>query len=135
MPESSIELARAFVGLWNAGERSLDAIERYCDPDVELRSPFSSVIGEPYRGHAGVQAWAQDVDDQFSQWSLSVDSTRSVGDRVIVISTVDARGRVSGLTMSFAAACVLEFGPDRRIARIHIYSDVDEGLKSVGLEQ
>ena len=78
MPEDSLELARAFVELWNAGERSLEAIERYCDPDVELRSPFSSVIGEPYRGHAGVQSWAQDVDDQFSRWSLSVSHSRTI---------------------------------------------------------
>ena len=70
VPDSNLELARAFVGLWNAGERSLGDRARCCDPDVELRSPFSSVVGEPYRGHAGVQRWAQDVDDQFSRWSL-----------------------------------------------------------------
>ena len=54
---------------------------------------------------------------------------------MILISTVDARGRVSELTMSFPAACVLDFGADRRITRIHIYSDVGEALESMGLER
>ena len=36
-----IELALGLVELWNAGTRGAETIARFCDPEVELRTPFS----------------------------------------------------------------------------------------------
>jgi len=132
VPPEKLEVARAMVELWNAGHRSSEAIQDYCDPEIELRSPFSSVAGEPYRGYAGISKWALDVDDQFSEWRIRVGEARPVGNRVVVISTIDVRGRGSDLTMSFPAAAIIEFGENRLINRIDIYTDVDEALGAVG---
>jgi len=132
-PHQNVKVALAMVELWNAGQRGSELVEDYCDPAIELRSPFSSVAGEPYRGYDGISKWARDVDDQFSEWRVDVAEARAVGDRVIVVSTIEVRGRVSDLTMSLPAAAIIEFGADRRISRIQIYTDVDEALGIMGL--
>jgi hypothetical protein len=60
---------------------------------------------------------------------------RQIGSQVITISTIDARGRVSDVTLRFRAASVFDFGSDDRVTRVRIYSDVDEALKAVGLDE
>lgn len=129
-----VAVVLAILALWNAGERGIEAIARYCDPAIELHSPFSSVVGEPYRGHAGIQQWARDVDEQFAEWRIAAERILPVGDRVIVTADVEARGRSSELTMRFAAAVVVEFAADGRIAGMRISTDVAEARRDVGLE-
>ena len=51
MSQKKGAVARELNRLWNEGVRSVPT--EYLDPAVELESPFSSVSGEPYRGHAG----------------------------------------------------------------------------------
>lgn len=131
MSQQNIELTRVLYAAWNNGERP-DAAE-YCDPDVELESPFSSVVGEPYRGHAGVKQWMRDVDEQFSQWRVQVDDMRAVGDAVISIGTVHGRGRASGIEFERPMAWVSVFGEDHRVRRLRIYVDVEQALEDLGL--
>ena len=131
MSHENADNARAMLERWTAGDRSAETIARYCAPTIELRSPFSSVIGEPYRGYTGVERWSRDIDDQFAEWSILVDEVRQEGDRVLILSTVEVRGRVSDLAMSFAAAATFEFGTDHRVTALRIYSDVQEALDAL----
>jgi hypothetical protein len=48
MSQQNIDVTRALYDRWNSGDRPDSAW--YCDPTVELDSPFASVVGEPYRG-------------------------------------------------------------------------------------
>jgi hypothetical protein len=64
MSQENVEIVRALVDHWNMGVRS--ALTEYLDPAVELESPLSSVSGTPYRGHAGIEQWTRDLDEQFS---------------------------------------------------------------------
>jgi ketosteroid isomerase-like protein len=131
MSQQNIEITRALYGRWNSGDRPDPA--KYCDAAVELESPFSSVVGEPYRGVGGVEEWMRDVDEQFSEWKVGVDDMRAVGDTVISIGSVQARGRASGISFDRPMAWVSVFGEDHRIMRLRIYVDIDEALRDVGL--
>jgi ketosteroid isomerase-like protein len=131
MSQQNVDLTRALYARWNSGERPDPA--EYCDPAVELDSPFSSVTGEPYRGHAGVEQWMRDVDEQFSQWRVRVDDIRAVGDTVIAIGSVQARGRASGIDFDRPMAWVSAFGDQHRVTRLRIYIDVEQALRDVGL--
>jgi hypothetical protein len=124
----------ALFELWNAGERDFALLSEYLDPAIELESPFSSVVGEPYRGYGGIEQWTRDIDEQFVQWSIRADKTSEVGDQVMAMVTVTARGRGSDIAMQLPQAGVLDFSSDHRVTRIRIYSDVTEALKVVGLE-
>jgi hypothetical protein len=132
--ERHLRAVRALIELWNSGDRELDALAPYLDPAIELESPFASVAGEPYRGYAGIARWMRDIDEQFAEWSILPDHARQVEGRVIVIGHVTARGRGSEMKLEFPAATVCDFAADDRVARLHIYSDVQAALEAVGLE-
>ncbi len=134
MSRDRVETVRALFERWNAGDHGVESFPEFFDPAIELESPFSSVVGEPYRGYAGMERWVADLDEQFTLWSISLDEVREIGDRVLTLTTVRARGRASDIALEFPSAGVLDFGSDDRLKRIHIYLDVDEGVKAVGLE-
>jgi len=133
--ESRSEIVRAMVDLWNVGEHGSETVAEYFAPAVELESPLSSVHGTPYRGYAGIEQWARDLDEQFAEWSIRLDDVREIGDQVLALGAVDARGRVSDVRLDFPAATVLDFGSDDRAERVRIYTDVGEALRAVGLEE
>src|SRR5438874_1250690 len=127
MSRENVEVVRALVEHWNAGVRSV--LTEYLDPAVELESPFSSVSGPPYRGHAGIEEWTRELDEQFSVWRLRLDDVREVGNTVIAVGSVHGRGRASGIVFDQPSAVVAAFGSDHRISRARIYADVDAALK------
>jgi len=129
-----VEIVRSVFEGRNAG-LSFMSFARYFDPAIELESPLSSVVGEPYRGYAGMEQWRRDVDEQFAEWRMSLDDLREVGNQVVAIGTVNGRGRASGIALEFRSAIVVQFGSDHRITQARIYPDVNEALKAVGLEE
>jgi ketosteroid isomerase-like protein len=130
MSQRNVEMTHALYERWNSGDRTDPA--DYCDPAVELESPFSSVNGEPYRGHEGVRQWMRDVDEQFSRWEVLVDDMRAVDDAVIAVGTVHARGRASGIDVDLPMAWVVDFGGDGRMTRARIFHDLEAALEAAG---
>jgi len=133
MSRDRVEIVRALFERWNAGDHGNELFPEYFDPAIELESPFSSVVGEPYRGYEGMQRWVGDLDEQFTLWSISTDEVREVGNRVFTLTTVRARGRASDIALRFPSAGILEFADDDRVSRIRIYLDVGEALNAAGL--
>jgi ketosteroid isomerase-like protein len=133
MSKQNVEVVRALVSGWNAGGRSVPT--EYFDPAVELESPFASVSGEPYRGHAGMEQWVRDIDEQFAEWQIDLDDVREAGNTVIAIATLRGRGRASGAPFQAKPAFVTRFGSDDRITRARIYLDVNEALEDAGLSE
>jgi ketosteroid isomerase-like protein len=131
MSKENVEVVRATFERWNAGDHSVPT--EYLDPSVELESALSSVLGEPYRGHAGFEEWIRDLDDQFAEWRLRLDEVRDVGDVVIAIGGIHLRGRASDVAFDQPAAWVGHFGTDHRLTRVRIYLDPAEALRAVGL--
>jgi ketosteroid isomerase-like protein len=131
MSRTNAEAILEITERWNAGDRT--HIAEYCDRAVELESPLSSVSGELYRGHAGMEQWMRDLDEQFSEWQVRLDDVREVGTRVIAVGSVHARGRNSGVEFDLPSALVAEFGTDHRITRARIYADVNAAREAVGL--
>jgi len=133
MSQANVEIVRALFEGGNAG-LSFGSFARYFDPAIELESPLSSVVGQPYRGYAGMEQWRRDLDEQFVEWRMSLDAVREVGNQVIAVGSVSGRGHASGIALQFPSAVVFDFGSDHRITRAHIYPDVNEALEAVGLE-
>ena len=134
MSQENMEIVRTLVDLWNAGDRNLARSNEYLDPSVQLEGPLSSVNAEPYRGHRGIERWMRDLDEQFDVWAIHVDAMRVVGDQVVVTAAINARGRASGAPLNFGSACIVGFGGDHRVTQVHIYPNLHEALKAVGLE-
>jgi ketosteroid isomerase-like protein len=134
MSQQNLDIVRAVFESRNAG-LSFGSVAKYFDPGIELESPFSSIVGPPYRGHAGMEQWRRDVDEQFARWRMTLDDLRAVGNQVIAIGTVNGLGRASGIALQFSSAIVAHFGSDGQITRVRIFSDVNEALKAVGLAE
>lgn len=134
MSEDRVQMIHTFAKLWNGGDRGVEGFREFFDPAIELESPLSSVVGEPYRGYAGMERWVRDLEEQFAEWSMALDDARQIAEHVIAIGAVKARGRASDVTLEFPAATVFDFGDNDRITRVHIYLNVEEALKAVGLE-
>jgi ketosteroid isomerase-like protein len=133
MSRANLEAIRSLIEQWNAGDRTMPA--ELLDPEFEFETPFSSVSGTPYRGHAGIEEWLRELDEQFSEWQNRPDSIRENGDIVIVTGSLHVRGRVSGLEFDQPAALVGHFGADHRLTRARIYLDPAEALKAAGLAE
>jgi ketosteroid isomerase-like protein len=131
MSQENVEIIRSLIEHFNAGDRTVPA--ELLDPDFELETPFSSVSGTQYRGHAGIGEWLRELDEQFSRWQNRLDNIRENGDIVIVTGSLRARGRVSGLEFDQPATWVGQFGADHRLTRARIYLDPAEALKAAGL--
>ncbi|HEY6638951.1 MAG TPA: nuclear transport factor 2 family protein [Solirubrobacterales bacterium] len=88
--------ADAWVAIWN--------------PDCEWH-PFltARVEGDPgYHGHNGMRAWFEDVDEMFEDILVELDQYREVGDRLLVLGRMTARGRGSGAQVSTEVGWVVE---------------------------
>ena len=133
MSHENVAIVREVFALWNAGDRSIRS--EYLDPAVELESPLSSVSGEPYRGHAGVQQWIRDVDEQFAEFESRLDDVREVENTVLAIGAIRLKGRTSGVALDQPAAWIIRFGRDHRVKHMRIYLQVDEALEAVGLAE
>lgn len=135
MSQDRVDIVRALFERWNAGDHGNELFPEYFDPAIELESPLASVVGEPYRGYAGMERWVGDLDEQFTLWSICTDEVREIGNRVLTLTTVRARGRASEVALQFPSAGIIEFADDDRITRIDIYLDVGEALKAAGLSE
>ena len=133
MSQENVEVVRAIFERWNAGDRTV--AREYLDPAVEAETPFSSVSGTPYRGYPGFEQWLREIDEQFSEWQTRHDDVREVGNTVIAIGSVHARGRSSGIEFDLPYALVADFGSDHRIIRVRIHTDVNAALEAVGLRE
>ena len=86
----------AWLELWNA--------------DCEWH-PFLTAReeGDPgYHGANGIRAWFEDVDELFSAIHVELDQFREIGDRLVVLGTMEATRRVDGEQVSSGVGWVVE---------------------------
>jgi ketosteroid isomerase-like protein len=124
---------------WEASDRG-DIELSLCayDPDVEISWPVSGVAAFPdlrgvYRGHEGFrQVWAATHDP----WDVDVqlEEMIDVGDRLLSIGQVSARGRGSGVPVAAPLFAIHTFRAGR-IVREQFFNDREEALKAAGLSE
>jgi ketosteroid isomerase-like protein len=111
--------------------RDPDAWVTVWNPDCEWH-PFltARVEGDPgYHGHNGMRAWFEDVDEMFEDMQVELDQYREVGDRLLVLGRMTARGRGSGAEASTDVGWVVEPKGDR-FQRGWSYTSHDEAERA-----
>jgi uncharacterized protein len=122
------EWVRQAFERWNPGDRS-PPLERF-HPDVEINTVIGAAIqGEPFRGYEGVRAWLAGLDENFEIWELVTDEWHERGDTLVVLGSVHARGRGSGIELDQPIAWVADFR-DGLLVRLRTYFDHDEALQA-----
>jgi hypothetical protein len=134
--ERNVQTLRALLELWNGADRSVTReVQERIDRDFEIQGPLSSITGKPYRGVEGVGQWLSDIDDQFTVWEVREPEIRALSDdRFVVLSSIHARGRESGVELDWPAGARIDFS-EGRLLRLTIYPSHDEALQAPEPEQ
>jgi ketosteroid isomerase-like protein len=125
-----VQLLERMIELWNSGAEDLELL----DPEIEIRTPFSSVTGEPYRGIAGYRQWRADIADQFERWEMHFEEIRALSDaRVLAVGFGRVRGRGSGIEFDQPAAGFVEFKGGRMV-RVSIHLSEADAIAAAARE-
>jgi ketosteroid isomerase-like protein len=118
---------RGFDALRDGG---VDALIELVDLEFEITTP-SSLASEPdtYRGAEGIRRWFDSFQEVMDEISIEPRSFREVGDRVVVESTLRARGRTTGLEFSQHAYQVWTLR-DGKAVRLEVYPELDQALEA-----
>jgi len=118
-------------------KRDVDALLPALDPAIEWDMQLQTLLGGEaavYRGHEGVRQYFRDMDEVFAEIELDYPDVRAVGDRVLAIGVVRARGRKSGALIESQVGMVVE-ARDGKATRVMAFMDPEEALKAVGLQE
>ena len=127
---NNVERTVEVLDAWNTGD--LDALLSQIRDDYFWRpATMANVEGGDFHGREG---FARFVEQWRETWDVEVGEIREVGERVIVLGQVHARGRGSGLELDSPVAYVFEFR-DGSLAGGSSYFDHDEALAAAGDER
>ena len=130
MSQENIDLVRRAFDTFN--RRDMTAFLDLLDPDVEWVPILAVLEGRVYRGHKEVQRWVEELDPDWEFFEVHSEELRDVGDRVLIFGHWRARGRASGVESEQPATWLYEM-KGGKVARMHTFTDRDEGLKAAGL--
>jgi ketosteroid isomerase-like protein len=131
MSKENVELVKDVLSRWNAGERTFaDEIH----PDAEVLSR-GLMEGRLLRGPEGVRRWFREVDEQFDEWSLTVEEWRDPGDYVVALGRIHMHGRGSGIAFDQPAGWLFEIR-DGQLFRLDTFLDEPaQALEAAGLAE
>ena len=124
------QMARGFAEAITRCDR--ESAVAVCHPEIE----FSSVLGisgRAYLGHDGVLQYLDDVESAWEDWTVEVERIVEAQDgRVVIVMTMHARGRGSGVTLAARTAHIWTLR-DGRLFRNQPYREPEQALRDVGL--
>ncbi len=135
MSEENVEVVRRAISAYN--RRDIDGFLKQFDPAVEWRALTQVMFGGEaavYRGHEGIRKFMRDVDDAFAEAQVEYLDARDLGQRIVVIGHLRARGKASGAETESPLAWVIEF-KNGKVTRMWDYLDPAEALEAVGLRE
>jgi ketosteroid isomerase-like protein len=128
-PECGAERAskeEAVARLFQAfGRRELteEGVLALAHPEIVFEPMTARVTqdGEPYRGHAGIRRYAQDLAAHWSELRIDLTQIRAAGDAVVALGLVSGRGPAGGFE-NVPATWVIKFR-DGLVAHVRVFSD------------
>jgi ketosteroid isomerase-like protein len=127
-----VDLARRGWDLWRS--RDFDALgEMTIEDFVFVPAIAASVEGGAVHGIEGSRRFFEGLDETWESFDIDSEEFREVGDRVLVVGRVRAKGRGSGLELDQPIAMVVWFRGDK-IARIQSFLDSDQAHEAASKE-
>ena len=134
----SQENVEAFKRVFQAGDRrDVEAVLEALDPAVEWRPAMSVLLGGKatvYRGYEGVREYFRERAELLPAWHHDVSEIRDLGDRILAIGLIRARGRESGAEIESPLGYVTDF-TSGKATQVRGYLDHGEALKAAGLSE
>ena len=132
MSQENVELAREILAA--LGTRDPSRLIALSDPEVEWHSFFALSERGVYRGYDGTRRYMSDLADAWEIRAAEVDDALGVGDIALLVGRIHYRGRGSGVeSASPAVGWMLKFR-DGKVLRFRAFSEPEQALEAVGLE-
>ena len=130
MGENTEIVRRGFEDLAEGG---VEALLPLIHPDFEMTTP-PQLAAEPdtYRGPEGIRRYFDSFYEAMDEVSFEPTGFHEVGDRVVVETTLRARGRTTGLEAEQRVALVWELR-DGRAVSLEAYAELDDALEAARL--
>ncbi len=133
MSQANVQAATRAIDAWNGCDLTAFLEEWY--PDCEWRPAFpkgTEGTGSVFRGHAGITTAWRAVRVAWTVYRLDVDEARLVGDELLLLGKIFARGARSGIDLEAPWSAVVRFRTGRLLSAWDWLSH-DHALKAVGL--
>ncbi len=135
MSQENIEAYKRGVDAFNRGD--LDAISDVLDPEVVMHLSLPAMFGGEatvVRGHDEYRRFYRDLMQSFAEFRIEISEIRDLGERLVTIGRIHARGKGSGAEVESPIAYVVELGNGKTI-RLDDYFDPKEALEAAGLSE
>jgi ketosteroid isomerase-like protein len=133
MSADNVEIAKRAVAAFN--QHDLDAFMEMATPDIELSPAMAGAVdGSSVRGREGIEMLFGEILDIWEEQHVIADELRDLGDRVLVLGRIVARGRASGIPVETPGATISDFR-DGKISRVRAYLDHGEALRAASLTE
>jgi len=132
MSQENLEVVRRIHRFWASA--GLGAATALLDPEIEWVNPHDAVEPGVRRGLVEVLDAAESVSLSFDNVELEVEDLIDAGDRVVVIVTMHARGRVSGAKVNRRQGYVWTVANGRAV-RFSWFNDPTAALEAAGLSE
>jgi ketosteroid isomerase-like protein len=140
MSQENVDAFKRGLDAYN--RRDLDALMDELDPGVEWHPALAVLLGGKqtvFRGHQGVRESIQEEDEALAVYQLEVSEIRDLGNRVLAIGRIRARGRESGAEIESPFYALTESkgtkGKGTRAIRLRTFLDRKEALEAAGLRE
>ena len=131
MSQQNVEIAKRAIDAFN--RRDLDVADELTTPDFEWFPAMPGAVeGQRYAGREGIEANAAELAETWQDYFVVVEEYHDLGDRVLALSRVRARGASSGVPVDQPMTQIFEFR-DGRMSRARTYLDHGEALRAAGL--
>jgi ketosteroid isomerase-like protein len=115
--------------------RDQDRLLALFTPDAEFRTRVTVLDGPDFRGHDGVRAWLQAVEEQYDRYEVvDVEYQAGAGDTVLVCCRLRMRYKGDRYGMARIAHWVFHVDEDRGcVVSFTSFRDRGEALEAAGL--
>ncbi len=132
MSQENVETVKRLIDAFN--KREVDAFAELTTPDFEWTTSMAAVEGQIFWGREGIETYFERMKESWDEFLALADEYRDLGDRVLWLGRLEARGRSSGVPVS-APLDILYDLRDGKISRMHSYLDHGEALQAAGLSE
>jgi ketosteroid isomerase-like protein len=121
-------LRRGYEALQRGDLETFKALAReHLDEDFEFHHVWD---GRVFKGYEGTLEWLSDTRETWADYTQEVEEIVEVGDDVVVVLRISARGGGSGVPVAQEFAVVWTFDGDRAV-RARSFTSGAEALQSV----
>jgi ketosteroid isomerase-like protein len=129
---NNVELARQGLEAWNRGD--VDAMLEMSSSELEfVPAVAAGVEGGSVRGEDEFRRFVTGLTETWESFVLEGEEFRDLGDHVLVVGRVRAKGRGSGVQLDEPISSVIWFR-DGKIQRMHSFLDQEAALSAAGEE-